>query len=240
MKNIIVESIEKPQYFGRDLEAMSFATNYHNWIADEFKPYLGNNVAEIGAGTGNFSKLLIESTKKIVAFEPSENMFPQLQEQLREYKSITKINNYFVDEYLKYKEHFDSVVYVNVLEHIEGDEKELSCAYSGLKKGGHILIFAPALSYLYSDFDRKVGHYRRYHKKDLITLANQVGFNIVDVKYLDFVGILPWYIVFVLLRKTLTKDNVSLYDNLVVPIVRKIESIITPPIGKNILLIAQK
>ena len=240
MDNKIIESNEKPQYIGRDLESMSFAVNYHNWIVEEFKPYLGDTIAEVGAGKGNLSKLLIENTQKLVAFEPSTNMFPLLNECLREDNRIATINNYFGDEYSKYKERFDSIVYVNVLEHIENDEKELSYAHSALKKGGHILIFAPALSYLYSDFDRKIGHYRRYHKNNLITLTNQAGFNIIKVKYFDFVGILPWYIAFVLLGKTLTEDNVSLYDTLVVPILRKIEGIITPPIGKNILLIAQK
>ena len=126
------------------------------------------------------------------------------------------------------------------MKHIENDEKEPGYAHSVLKKGGHILIFAPVLSYLYNVFDRKVGHYRRHHKNNLTTLTKQEGFNIIDVKYFDFVGILPWYIAFVLLEKTLIEDKVSLYDTLVVPILRKIEGIITPPIGKNILLIAQK
>jgi 16S rRNA A1518/A1519 N6-dimethyltransferase RsmA/KsgA/DIM1 with predicted DNA glycosylase/AP lyase activity len=71
-------------YFGRDLEAMSFAENYHNWIIDEYKPYLGANVAEVGAGTGNFTELLLASEtqiQKLVAYEPSSNMYPILEKR---------------------------------------------------------------------------------------------------------------------------------------------------------------
>ena len=134
MDKKIIESNEKPQYFGRDLEAMSFTVNYHNWIVEEFKPYLGDNVAEVGAGKGNLSKLFIVNTQKLVAFELSTNMFPLLNECLREDNRVASINNYFGDEYLKYKEHFGSIVYVNVLEHIENDEKEPGYAHNVLKK----------------------------------------------------------------------------------------------------------
>jgi SAM-dependent methyltransferase len=238
-----MKSDEQLAYFGRDLEAMSFVVNYHNWIIDEFKPYFGASVAEVGAGTGNFTKLLISSNaniKCLVAFEPSSNMYPLLEESLAGVKQIKTINCFFSDKYDKSEKGFDSVMYINVLEHTEGDEKELSYVYQSLKSGGHALVFVPALSWLYGDLDKKLGHYRRYHKRELITLVKSAGFNIVRVKYLDFAGIIPWYVAFVLLKRSITGSNVSLYDKLVIPLMRRIERIITPPIGKNLLLVGKK
>jgi 16S rRNA A1518/A1519 N6-dimethyltransferase RsmA/KsgA/DIM1 with predicted DNA glycosylase/AP lyase activity len=78
-----MDSSERPQYFGRDLEAMSFAVNYHRWIIREFKPYLGRRAAEVGAGAGNFTALLLEHLDAVTAFEPSANMFPPATGSIR-------------------------------------------------------------------------------------------------------------------------------------------------------------
>ena len=81
-------------YFGRDLEAMSFARNYHEWIADEFAPYFGEEVAEVGAGSGDFTEFILErGGKRVSCFEPSKNMYPILEERHRdrdEFETIQK------------------------------------------------------------------------------------------------------------------------------------------------------
>lgn len=243
MKFQAIDSDEKPVYFGRDLKAMSFAVNYHNWIINEFSPYFGANVAEVGAGTGNFTELLIAANaniKRLVAFEPSTNMYPVIEERFAGVKYVETVNCYFGSKYNNPNNDFDSVVYINVLEHIKDDEKELSHVYRSLKSGGHALIFVPALSWLYSDLDKELGHYRRYNKQRLIRLVQSMGFNIVKAKYFDFAGIIPWYVVFVLLKGSIAGSSVSLYDKIVVQTMRQIERIITPPIGKNLLLVGKK
>ena len=236
----MMDDKENPKYFGSDLEAMFFATNYYRWIIDEFKPYIGQSVAEVGAGTGNFSELLMDYIERLVAFEPSENMYPILKERFAKNPKVKTINNTFYSECSKFEGCFDSIVYVNVLEHIENDEQELSNVYKTLRHGGHALIFVPALSFLYCDLDKNLGHFRRYHKKDLANLVQHIGFNIRKVKYFDLAGIIPWYISFVLLKRSLTRGKVSLYDKAIVPLLQKVERIITPPVGKNLLLVIQK
>lgn len=243
MNSSMIEPNKKPEYFGRDLEAMSFAVNYHNWIIDEFKPYFGNSAAEVGAGTGNFTRLLNTSNtniKNLVAFEPSSNMYPVLEKNMAGVEQVKTINGFFDDKADPHQHNFDSVMYINVLEHIKDDEKELAHVYEMLKSGGHVLIFVPALSCLYSDLDKTLGHYRRYHKKELVKLMRDAGFNVVKAKYFDFLGIIPWYIAFVLLKRVITGGNVSAYDKWVVPLIRPIERFITPPIGKNLLLVGKK
>jgi len=226
------------EYFGKDLEAMSFAKNYHRWILSHFIPYLGNSAAEVGAGTGNFSKLLLQTNiSRLVAFEPSENMFSLLKKNLGKDMRAKAINDFFDKE--NTDERFDSVIYVNVLEHIEDDKSELLKARELINPNGHILIFVPALPFLYSNFDKQVGHFRRYMRKELAKLIQKSGFSVVKARYFDSIGIIPWYINFVLLKNKINKSSVSLYDKFVVPIMRIIEST-APPIGKNVLLIARK
>lgn len=228
-----------PEYFGKDLEAMSFATNYHNWILNEILPYLGESVAEIGAGTGSFSKLLLNTPiKSLRAFEPSKNMYPLLRDALTQNQKAEAINDFFGDE--SSGETYDSILYINVLEHIEDDAEELVNAYKSLHSNGHLLVFVPALPWLYSNLDKQVGHYRRYMKQNLLDLVKQAGFTLVRARYFDIAGIAPWYINFVLLKNSISSGSVSIYDKFVVPPMRFIEGLIPPPIGKNLLLIAKK
>lgn len=230
---------DRPQYPGKELEAMSFAVNYHRWILDEFSPWLGESVAEVGAGTGSVSGLILERPiRKLTAFEPSQNMYPLLHEALEGETRASSVNDFFSPKHAQAG--FDSIAYINVLEHIEDDRAELAGAFEALKPGGHLLVFVPALSWLYSDFDRQIGHFRRYRKKSLVALAGSVGFDIVKARYFDLAGVIPWYINFVLLRNSIGSGSVSLYDKLVVPAMRRVERVVTPPIGKNVLLVARK
>lgn len=232
-------SNDTPHYPGKELEAMSFAVNYHRWILDEFEPYLGNTVAEVGAGIGSVSKLLLgKRIKRLFAFEPSHNMYPLLENALRKEERAKAVNDFFGPQYAQ--EGFDSVVYINVLEHIQEDRTELAHALEALQSKGHLLLFVPALPWLYSNVDRQMGHFRRYTKKVLSGLVADVGFTLVQARYFDLAGIIPWYINFVLLRNSFGSGSVSLYDKLAVPTMRRIESVVPPPIGKNVLLIGRK
>lgn len=229
----------KGEYFGRDLEAMSFAKNYHQWIVDELATYIKGTIAEVGAGTGNVSELLLaEKPEALHAYEPSENMYPILNERFASCPNVTMFNSYF--NQTPKSRPFDSIFYINVLEHIENDVEELKLARKCLDTGGHLLIFVPALPWLFSQLDKDVGHFRRYSKNSLSQTVLDANFEIVKVRYFDIAGIVPWYINFTLLGNTLSSSNVSAYDKYVIPVMRRLESIVAPPIGKNLLLIAKK
>ena len=226
------------QYPGRDLEAMSFAVNYHRWIIGELASYLGGSTAEVGAGVGSVSKLLLEHPiDRLVAYEPSKNLFPLLVDALRNEPRATAINDFFRADS---SDQFDSIAYINVLEHVEDDAAEIAAAYRALKRGGHLLLFVPALMALYSELDRQIGHFRRYRRSALRRIVEHAGFSVVRCRYFDVVGIAPWYVNFVVLKNAMTSRGVTLYDKLVVPVMRRIESSIPPPIGKNVLLVARK
>jgi SAM-dependent methyltransferase len=226
-------------YPGRELESMTFAVNYHRWITDELAPFFGHNVVEVGAGVGDLTTILLQTElKNLYAFEPASNLFPLLSNKMKGRTRVSTVNEFFRPELVP--DVIDSILYVNVLEHIEDDSGELSLAYSALRSGGYLLLFVPALQWLFSEADSSVGHFRRYYKKNLVNLVKKAGFSIEKAHYFDLAGILPWYFNFVLLKNSFNASSVALYDKLIVPPMRVFETLLTPPIGKNILVVARK
>ena len=224
-------------YPGKELEAMSFAANYHRWIVDEFAPFLGRKVAEVGAGIGSVSRLLLEKPiERLVAYEPSENLFPELARNLKGEPRAEPRQAFFGHD----GQAFDSVAYINVLEHIADDAAELERARERLRPKGHLLVFVPALAWLYSPFDRQIGHERRYSRGELVARVEQAGLDVLKARYFDAAGVLAWYLNFVVLKRGLGGAGVSLYDRLVVPPARFVEGFISPPLGKNLLLVARR
>ena len=118
MKTIEVE------YAGTDLEAMNFAENYHRWILNLLKPYIGKHLVEVGAGTGSFSEMLLETEPASLSLvEPSE-MYLTLTEKLSKSRDSTVIK-YFRNVFTAVADEIrdvqtpDTLIYINVLEHIE-------------------------------------------------------------------------------------------------------------------------
>jgi SAM-dependent methyltransferase len=238
---------EKHGYAGKDLEAMSFAVNYHRWILSIFEPHLGKRIVEVGAGTGSFSELLLEQRLDLLSLvEPSTVMHQQLcrrMEELGPSVTVKTYNDVFenVAEEIRSTVQPDSVIYVNVLEHIADDVNELKVINQTLDVGGKLFIFVPALSWLHGSMDRQLGHFRRYTRTELEKKCVAAGFRVIVARYFDVMGVLPWWVKYKLLQsKEMEPGAVRFYDQRVVPIAKTLETSITPPIGKNVLLIAEK
>ena len=218
---------------------MGSAEHYRRWIVDGFAPYWGREVAEVGAGIGSITRILLERPlTRLVAFEPSANMFPLLAQAVKGEARASAVNGLFGAD--QPAGGFDTIAYINVLEHVEHEQAELGAAFAALRPGGYLLIFVPALAWLYSDFDREVGHFRRYTRPGLEALVRASGFEIAESRYFDIAGVLPWYLYFTLLGGSMRRGTVSLYDRLVVPPMRVLEGMVKPPLGKNVLVAARR
>ena len=233
---------EGKHYEGRDLEAMACAENYHQWIASGFRPYLGPRIVEVGAGCGNFTAHLLKARPDwLVAVEPSPEMCERLRARHGSAPGVRVVEGYLEDALAQCPGPPDTLVYVNVLEHVEDDRGEIAAAFRGLASGGSLCILVPALPSLYGPFDQAVGHRRRYRKRELEEMISCAGFRILESRYLDLLGVAPWWVLYRLLKRQVLKPGqVSLYDRLCVPLTRTLERICPPPVGKNVFLVARR
>jgi hypothetical protein len=236
----------KVEYAGKDLEAMAFAKAYHRWLFDLIHPFLGKHLIEVGAGTGSFSKMLLESGPESLTLVEPSSMFSELKTTVLPTRTGTTINLYnnifseIADE-IRSANQPDSILYINVMEHIEDDRSELRIVHNTLAAKGRIFVFVPALPLLFSNFDRHIGHFRRYTRKELKEKCEQAGFKLLLLRWFDMAGALPWLIKYRVLKSLKVEPGaVHAYDRLVVPVMRPIENLIHPPLGKNLLLIAEK
>lgn len=233
-------------YAGKDLEAMSFAENYHRWILNIFDPYLGSRLVEVGAGTGAFSELILERRPASLSLvEPSE-MYSILAGRIGALQTPTEVRSYNTifaraAAEIAAEQHPDSIIYVNVLEHIPDDEAELAAVHRTLGDGGRLFLFVPALQWLYGSFDKQVGHFRRYARRELEEKCRRAGFRVLESGYLDLPGVLPWWLKYCVIKsEAMEPGAVKFYDRYCIPFIKAAESLVRPPIGKNIFLIAEK
>lgn len=227
-------------YSGTELDAMAEAGNYCRWIMHYFGPFLGRRIAEIGAGTGTFSELLLKSkeTERLVLFEAADNLFPQLSRRFSDQR-VRLHNSTFEPRLLG--EPVDSIVLVNVLEHVSDDDALLLQIYRSLRVGGSLLLFVPALEWNYGSLDKAFEHHRRYGKQGLNRKLRSAGFQIERMRYVNIMGVASWFIAGNVLRQTtLRPAQVRWYDRWIIPWSFKLEELCEPPLGQSLLAIAQK
>lgn len=234
-------SVGEAVYAGRDLEALSDLPNYYNWIVGRFAPFLTGNGIEFGAGIGTVSARILPSLGHLELVEPSANLASILRQRFAAVER-TEVTEMSLEDRLTTAATgtFDTIVMVNVLEHIEDDTAALAGLHRILRPGGHLLLFVPALPFLFSAFDHAVGHFRRYRQGGLLSRIENAGFGVVDVRYMDILGVLPWWLIQTIGGKTEINPRMAmLYDRFGVPVTRAMEYFFAPPFGKNLIAIAR-
>ena len=171
-------------YEGWELNYFDNAKNFRLYQLNLIKKFLNGNVAEVGPGNGKNLSQYINIPSEINLFEPSKKLYKNLRKKFKKNKKINIYNKNFRSNLKKY----DAILYLDVLEHIKNDRLEIKHAFKSLKKGGMLIINVPAFNYLYSEFDRDVGHFRRYSKKSLLRIFVNLKFKILKLVYYDVVG----------------------------------------------------
>ena len=236
-------SFPKPsaEYTVRDQERMKFAGNYFDWQARLVAPYVGRRVIEIGCGVGNFTRYLLDRELVVgIDIEPAcaekwQQAFPGQTNLIGTAMDATD------PAFLELKQHRpDTVVCLNVLEHVEDHVTALKHMHAVLPSGGRALLIVPAYEALYGPIDHNLGHYRRYSKKPFSELAASLGFR-ADMRYMNMVGCLGWWVNAKILKKTeQSEDQIKFFDSAIVPILSKLEAAVEPPFGQSIFAVLQK
>ncbi len=221
------------------LRTLEEADNYADWIYRLIRPYLGEHVLEIGAGHGELTERLRRDAK-VTATDLSKRCVDELALRFAGCPEV-EVLQADVAALGAEDRKFDSVVLINVLEHIDDDADALAELREVLKPGGRLCVFVPAFEGLYSDFDRRIGHRRRYRRSRLVSTFDRAGLGVIEARYVNTVGALAWWLFSRQLGQVPTQRwSVRLYDKVAVPVIRRLEEDRAPRFGQSLLCIGER
>ena len=227
------------QYASGELDALASARNYYTSLMWYFAPHLGPRVMEVGAGVGTFAEYLRAEPRveRLTLVEPAVNNAPALRERFRGDPRVRVVAGYLDDAAAPASQ--DTVVAVNVLEHVADDHAFLRTARETLAPDGTLLLFVPALQGIYGTLDAAFEHHRRYGRRQLRDALTGAGFRVGELRFSNSLGVLSWFLAGrVLRRTTLSAGDVRLYDRWIVPWLSRIERRVRPPAGQSLIAVA--
>lgn len=209
--------------------------NYLRWIAELIEPHLGRRVLELGAGIGSITRFYADG-RQVVASDLSSYCVESMRRRFAGVPNVLVAQS-DLRQLEASGDRFDSVLMVNVLEHIEDDADVLRTLPSVLVPDGRIVIYVPALNGLYGQWDQKVGHFRRYSKWRMREVANVAGLAVVDLRYVNSLAIPAWLAFSRTEVDRTQKGSLSIWDRTGVPLTRALETRVRPPLGLNLLAV---
>lgn len=227
-------------YIGNELELFAYARNWKAYWSAALRPYLGRNVLDVGAGLGATARLLAAAPcERYVALEPDPALVQRLRCSTSELPPCLEVVHGTIADIPDIGT-FDTVMYIDVLEHIEDDIGELRQAGHRLCPEGRLIVLSPAHQWLYSPFDRAVGHVRRYSAAELERRVPR-GFRVEKLCYLDSLGLFASLANRMVLTQNLpTMKQIELWDRVLVPISRWVDPLTGWRFGKTVLAVFKK
>lgn len=236
IKRRILNNDMKNGHGHETLESMSQAVWYNQWTLKKFKKFLSGDILEVGCGIGNFTKSL-KGYGNLFAIDIDESYIDEVKKVItgKAGKGDIETGKYFFKD-----KKFDTIVCINVLEHIEKDQQALGNMYQLLKKEGSLILLVPAHNFLFGRIDESIGHFRRYDSKELTKRLEAYGFKILSCRKLNFFGAVGWFMTGKIFRENRIDEGKIKIFNLLAPFILPFEDLIEPPIGTSILIVAQK
>lgn len=230
-------------YAAHDLETMQAARRYGAHVFTLLQPYVGRRVLEVGCGIGTMTSRLLDTSDIVVAIEPNPACVTRTRAAIGAHPRLTIIERHLEEcdpsEMRRYG--FDTVVCVNVLEHIEDDVAALRSFHDVIAPGGHVLIFVPAVPAAYGPLDAELGHHRRYTRRSLEEVFGESGLDLAVLRYTNPIGLLGW-----MFNARVTKSTahsplqVRLFETLVAPWALPLERLVPPPVGLSLVAVGRR
>ncbi len=227
-------------YAGSELDLFSAAHNWKRYWSGRVAPFVRGHVLDVGAGIGaTIDALGGLAGTHWTALEPDSGLAARIEARRGQFAVPVDVVCGRLSD-LPTDQRFDSLLYIDVLEHIEDDAGELRNACALLASGGHVVVLAPAHQWLYSPFDRAIGHYRRYSRAALRRCLPE-DLQLVSLDYLDSAGLLASLANRLLLRSAQpTPGQIALWDRALVPVSRWLDPCFGGVLGKSVLLVARR
>jgi len=226
-------------YVGTELDLFATAVNWKQYYASRVAGYVRGDVLEVGAGIGGTTGFLYSRrATSWLCLEPDPALATTLARtvsDLREARDMA-VSIGVVDD-LESSRQFDCILYIDVLEHIEDDRAEMQRAAEHLRPGGYIVVLSPAHQFLFSEFDSRIGHFRRYNRRSL-SACRPSGLVPQACFYLDAASTLLSLANRLLLRsESPTKIQIRMWDRFVVPVSRLLDRLLRYRVGKSIVVV---
>lgn len=220
-------------YQQKVLESLAQANSYNEWLIKKIENYLGSNILELGSGLGSITLKIKDKGFNILPSDIDRSFLKIL-------KKIDKKAIYLDVLNIKLGKKFDTIIAINVLEHLDDDLQSLKNIFNLLTTQGILILLVPAHQFLFGSYDKMVGHFRRYSKKDLSKLLLKTGFRIQKINYHNKLAALGWFINAKLLkRKDFPKYQLYLV-NWLVPLLDLFDKVIPFNFGLSIICVARK
>lgn len=232
--------IASDNYIGTELEVFQYARNWKAYFGSFIKLILGQRVAEIGAGIGGTTATLCTGAHTHwLCVEPDARLAKVIDYKVKT-GALPPVCETAVAYAKDLQPGYDSILYIDVIEHIKDDGTELETAAALLSQGGRLFIIVPAHQSLYNAFDQQIGHFRRYSRKSLQTIV-PASLVVEEMKYLDSIGYLASWVNKIFLKQSLPSiRQVLFWDRVLVPISWLLDPLFRFRFGKSILLVARK
>jgi SAM-dependent methyltransferase len=231
------------EYVGSELELFSEARNWKEYFRDSLSRFITGDVAEVGAGLGANLEVFAttSSVRTWTGIEPDPSLLEHLARRVagRDFPFPVAIRAGTLRD-VSEEPLFNTIIYIDVLEHIRDHLVELQEATKRLRPGGRIIVLSPAYQFLFSNFDQAVGHYRRYSKTSLrrvarAPLVEEAAF------YLDSVGALASFANKLALRQSMPSSRqIRFWDRVLVPISRILDEALLHTFGRSVVLVWRK
>lgn len=220
-------------------EQMQKATNYNQWTFELFCEYIRGDVLEVGCGVGSFTKLIddhgnFDSLYSIDISQPAIDFI-----KTKKFKNKIKIE---CIDLINAEGSYDFILCMNVMEHVEDDKNFFRKLTGLLKKNGVLFLLVPSHMFLYSNFDKAAGHFKRYAKKDMNSAELPSGIKLIDQYYFNMIGALGYWAVYKALKSgniNDTEGEIGLFDKYIVPFSKKVLPL-KAPFGISLISIYKK
>jgi SAM-dependent methyltransferase len=227
------------KYVGAELDRFAAVRNWKAYWSRQIRPFLKGDILEVGAGIGSNTPFLDPDggTGRWVCLEPDPELYVLLVKTFAETKSRRAYETVCGTLASLADQQFDTIIYIDVLEHIPKDREELNQATSHLRPDGHLIVLSPAHQCLFSPFDAAIGHHRRYNREMLRTIS-PAGLRLERMRYLDCAGLILSAVNMLLLRQSMpTKVQLRFWDKWIVSISRLVDGLFLYSVGKTIIAV---
>ena len=219
------------------LEGLATAVNHRRWFVELAVPYLGDDPIEIGSGLGDYALEWAPQMKRFTATEADPERLVRLKERMAEHPNVDVRQMLLpTDE----TDSYSAAVSYNVLEHIEDHVGALRSISNLIRPGGAVVLIVPAFMFAMSPVDIATGHVRRYTKKTMRAALIEAGLEVERVQYANALGLIGYYAATSVFKLTPKEGAmVKVYDRLVLPATKAVESVVRPPFGQSVFAVAR-